>query len=540
VLSAALFLLVIGSIQAASSAKTSVEATAATSPIKHVVVLMEENHSFDNYFGTYPGANGIPAGACIPDPAAGHCIAPYHNPAGFVDDLPHVYPAVIDDLDKGKMDGFVRVLQHACGCSRTDAAGYSDATDIPNFWQYAQNYTLMDNLFEQVPSWSFPSHVAMVSEWTASCTSPTDPMSCTGTPRMGFPGWNTWPAPTKTLPWTDMTYLLHKQGVSWGYFDADQTEPVCTTNTCTMKATKAGTPIWQNPLPWFTDVEADGQLGNISTQSVFFNDVATDNLPSVSWLIPNRLQSGHPGTGTNPGSEQFVVSAINAIESSPEWSSTAILLAWDDFGGEYDHVVPPDLSSLAYGARVPGILISPYAKKGYIDHQTLSLDSFNKFIEDTFLGGQRLDPSTDGRPDSRPSVRENDPILGDLSQDFDFTQPPSRPMLLPQVFVPDKLVPGHQITITGTNFRPNHNVDIRFNCGAPSCTGYIDEGTVTVAGNGSFSTTFTAPTTIPPGYYFVSGLGTDALNWFGVTPTRITNSKGQAPPLPDNPAVPDD
>ena len=115
----------------------------------------------------------------------------------------------------------------------------------------------------------------------------------------------------------------------------------------------------------------------------------------------------------------------------PEWNSTAIFLTWDDWGGFYDHVVPPQVDQNGYGLRVPGIATSPYAKQGYIDHQTLSFDAYLKFIEDRFLGGQRIDPQTDGRPDPRPDVRENAPQLGDLTQDFDFTQPPRPPLILP-------------------------------------------------------------------------------------------------------------
>jgi phospholipase C len=117
---------------------------------------------------------------------------------------------------------------------------------------------------------------------------------------------------------------------------------------------------------------------------------------------------------------------------SPDWDSTAIFLTWDDWGGFYDHVVPPYVDQNGYGLRVPGLVISPYARRGYIDHQILSFDAYLKFIEDDFLGGQRLDPRTDGRPDPRPDVRENVKILGNLSRDFDFSQKPRPPLLLPE------------------------------------------------------------------------------------------------------------
>jgi phospholipase C len=116
--------------------------------------------------------------------------------------------------------------------------------------------------------------------------------------------------------------------------------------------------------------------------------------------------------------------------TGPDWSSTAIFLAWDDWGGFYDNVVPPVVDGNGYGLRVPGLVISPYARSGYIDHQTLSFDAYLKFIEDDFLGGQRIDPSTDGRPDSRPDVRENASQLGNLLADFDFSQSPRPPIVL--------------------------------------------------------------------------------------------------------------
>jgi phospholipase C len=117
---------------------------------------------------------------------------------------------------------------------------------------------------------------------------------------------------------------------------------------------------------------------------------------------------------------------------SPEWRDTAVFITWDDWGGFYDHMQPPNVDALGYGIRAPGLVISPYARQAYVDHQTLSSDAYLKFIEDRFLGGQRLDPSNDGRKDSRPSVRESKPILGDMTSDFDFTQlPRTLPILDP-------------------------------------------------------------------------------------------------------------
>jgi phospholipase C len=120
------------------------------------------------------------------------------------------------------------------------------------------------------------------------------------------------------------------------------------------------------------------------------------------------------------------------VMRSRDWNSSAIFLSWDDWGGFYDHVNPlrRQLDAAGYGIQVSALVMSPYAKKGLIDSQTLSFDAYLKFIEDDFMGGARLDPATDGRPDSRPDVRENASILGNLASDFDFAQVPRPPLIL--------------------------------------------------------------------------------------------------------------
>jgi hypothetical protein len=221
--------------------------------------------------------------------------------------------------------------------------------------------------------------------------------------------------------WTDLSYLLSKDGVSWKYYEKPGTGLVDPEET--------PTPYVWNPLQYFTTVQNDGQTGNIVDSAEFFTDAANGTLPAVSWVAPDERQSEHPPSLISDG-QQWVTSLVNAVMQSPDWSSTAIFVAWDDWGGYYDHVVPPTVDSNGYGLRVPGLLISPWAKRGYIDSQTLSFDAYLKFIEDDFLGGQRIN-STDGRPDPRPDVRENEPILGNLLNEFDFNQTPLSPLILP-------------------------------------------------------------------------------------------------------------
>jgi phospholipase C len=299
-------------------------------------------------------------------------------------------------------------------------------------------------MFEPNASWSLPEHLFQVSEWSAACTQHDNPSSCTnalqkpGQPNhAGLPDKaiirGTGPGSGPIYAWTDLTYLLHRSNVSWGYYIVAGTEPDCEDDSaisCAATKQNAKTPgIW-NPLPYFDTVRADGQEGNIQSVDRYYAAAKSGTLPAVSWVVPSGAVSEHPPAAVSVG-QAYVTSLVNAAMTGPEWSSTAIFLAWDDWGGFYDHVRPPSVDVNGYGLRVPGLVISPYAKKGYVDHQVLSFDAYDKFIEDDFLNGQRLDPRTDGRPDPRPDVRESLPILGDLTRDFDFSQPPRPATPLP-------------------------------------------------------------------------------------------------------------
>ena len=419
--------------------------------IKHIIVIMQENRSFDSYFGTYPGADGIPMlngvpTVCVPDPQTKTCLKPFYDPQDLNYGGPHGAANAAADINGGMMNGFVSSEESgrsvACkgafdpNCAAKDnppdVMGYHDARQIPNYWAYAQNFVLQDHMFEPVASWSLPSHLFTVSAWSAHCTTPGDASSCKdaiqspGTPGKGGKG------KTPDYAWTDLTYLMYKNNISWGYYLDQGTQPDCEDDQmfCTPQAQKSTVPgIW-NPLPYFDTVHQDGQLGNIQDISNFVTAAKNGTLPAVSWVVPNGKNSEHPPALISAG-QAYVTSLVNAVMQGPDWNSTAIFLTWDDWGGFYDHVVPPHVDQNGYGLRVPGIVISPYAKKGYIDHETLSFDAYLKFIEDDFMKSQRLDPSTDGRPDPRPTVRENVSILGNLVNDFNFNQTPMRPMVLP-------------------------------------------------------------------------------------------------------------
>jgi len=239
-------------------------------------------------------------------------------------------------------------------------------------------------------------------------------------------------SPDANYAWTDLTYLLHRAGVSWRYYVHGGLQPDCADGNanCTPGRQSARTPEIWNPLPSFTTVKQDRQVGDVQDSSRFFAAARAGTLPAVSWVVPDEAHSEHPPASVAAG-QAWTTRVIDAVMRSPDWGSTAIFLAWDDWGGFYDHVRPPRVDAAGYGMRVPGIVISPYARSGLVDHQTLSFDAINKFIEDDFLGGARIDPRTDGRPDPRPDVRESQPLLGDLRRDFDFAQQPLPPAPLP-------------------------------------------------------------------------------------------------------------
>ncbi len=425
--------------------------------IKHVIIIEQENRSFDSYFGTYPGADGIPMQngvptVCVTSPAGG-CTQPYHDAADVNGGGPHGLANAEADVNGGAMNGFIAQATNArkgclnandpaCTNSATpDVMGYHTAAEIPNYWTYAEDFVLDDQMFEPVKSWSLPDHLYLVSGWSAKCSNP-DPASCQNSIVGPYTPAQMQKAVDQaidtgtadiTSAWTDITWLLYNEHVPWAYYVQTGDQPDCdndSAETCPPVAQSYLTPgIW-NPLPIFEDVQNDHQLRNIQPLNDYFASAKAGTLPAVSWVAPSQADSEHPPASVHQG-QAYVTAVINAAMESPDWDSTAIFLQWDDWGGFYDNVVPPSVDQDGYGLRVPAMVISPYAKTAFVDHQTLSSDAYLKFIEDDFLGGSRLNPKTDGRPDPRPDVREDATILGNMTQDFDFNQTPRPPVPLP-------------------------------------------------------------------------------------------------------------
>ncbi len=442
-----------GTSTPSASSSTASGSPSSTSPaaekkgifkLEHLIFVMQENRSFDHYFGTYPGANGLKGGGkdCAIHPILDdRCLGMYHDTSLVDYGGPHSKPQSDMDINGGKMDGFIQatLLQPDKICSfhptlkkckdftgpqlQPDVMGYHTRAEIPNYWKYADNFVLQDRMFAPVDSWTLPSHLFMVSGWSAFCKDHERAMSCRSEIYAGLEK-----AKRDAVPyaWTDITYLLHENNVSWAWYVSPGT---CWSKDC--KKGPEGTSSAINVMPGFQTVHENDQMDNIKFHPSYLAAAENGTLPSVSWVLPGNGFSDHPGNGAPISKgQEWVTKVINAAMEGPDWDSTAIFVAWDDWGGFYDHVKPPRVDENGYGLRVPAFMVSPYAKKGYIDSQTLSFDAYLKFIEDIFLDGQRLNPKNDGRPDPRPTVRENVKILGDLRKEFDFSQEPRKPMVL--------------------------------------------------------------------------------------------------------------
>ncbi len=442
-----------GSVSSASASR----AAPGIETIEHLIFVVQENRSFDHYFGTFPGADGIPRrpdgsfDVCVPDPAAGGiCRRPYHDMDTFDQGGPHTQPASRISVDGGRMDGFIRAFRRWPGPCRDprwssecalatsgpngtpDAMGFHTAREIPNYWAYARRYLLQDRMFAPTDSWTLPSHLFLVSGWAATCTDLRDPSSCRSD--LEFPGgmwadhgtiWTPVMGPPRPYIWAPITWLLHRAGVSWAYYVGPDT---CVAPPCPHTESHEITNVVQNPLPGFPAVVRSHELRNVRSNLDYFAAASDGALPAVSWVMPMMGESEHPPTDIDPG-QAWVTRVVNAAMEGPDWLHTAIFLTWDDWGGFYDHVRPPRVDENGYGLRVPGIVISPWVRPG-IDHQTLSFDAFLKAIEDRFLSGRRLDGWNWGWPDARPTTREDAPGLGDLWDEFDFTQEPLPPLIL--------------------------------------------------------------------------------------------------------------
>ncbi|HEX3765411.1 MAG TPA: alkaline phosphatase family protein [Kofleriaceae bacterium] len=388
--------------------------SAALTPIRHVVVVVKENHTFDNYFGSFPGADGI---AQVPTSAG--LIAPPHAPDVTPRDLCHAHPCALTDYAGGSMNGWEQVSGASSGGDDLTYAQYTES-DIPNYWQYARHYTLADRFFADVLGPSFPGHTFVLAAQAGWATGNPDTnldhpyWGCdqdpsvrvnVEDPRIG--------APAQMFPCFDIPSLpdVLPAGVNWRFY---------------------GSNFYVLPEIWsmFDAIQpirmGDG-WAHVVNASTFDLDVDHGALPEVTWLVDQDLDDEHPGYGSVCLGENWTVGHLNHLMNSPLWKDTVILFTMDDFGGWYDHVAPPRQYGLdpahpyGLGFRLPLIVISPYARPGFVFHEVSEQASIPRFIERVFGAPalSTLDPAAqDG---------EANDLLGAL----DFAQAPLPPLTLP-------------------------------------------------------------------------------------------------------------
>jgi phospholipase C len=422
-----------------------VNSAAATAPIpiKHVVVIVKENHTFDNYFGSYPGANGtLNAQGVNMCPTTSGAMAPCTQaPDATSHDMCHSHNCALTDWDEGKMDGY----NHAGGSDTGDGLVYQQygKAGIPNYWAYAQHFVLGDNFFANVLGPSFPGHLFTVAAQAAWATDnpPTDlPFKFVGLKFLGpHPYWgcdewqgdtvpillNGGTTPANVTPCFSIPSIpdVLPAGVTWKFYGTNFDGLFSET--------------W-SMFDAVSSIRNSSAWSNVVNVSQFTTDLNNNALPSVSWLVDQDQNSEHPDV-TVPGlgipiggvcqGENWTVGFVNQIMQSPYWQSTAIVFTEDDFGGWYDHVPPPRhyggsaTAPYGLGMRLPLLIISPYAKPGFIFHEQSEQASIAAFIEAVFGAKTTL---------SALSPAAQDGQANNLMDAFNFSQAPLAPLVLSQ------------------------------------------------------------------------------------------------------------
>ncbi|MGA3167369.1 MAG: alkaline phosphatase family protein [Terriglobia bacterium] len=386
--------------------------------IEHVVWIIQENHSFDNYFGTFPHADGIPPSTCLPSlPGSKECVKPFHMPQGQpLLDLEHSWETAQAAYDHGAMDGFVWVE----GSPYT--IGYYDETDIPNYWRYARHFTLCDRFFSSEMTGSSPNHVFTVAAQSGEINNigTLEQLEDELDDPEGF-------------PFASIVKHFGNQNVSWKYYvetqpkSPDWAEINASLSRLAFPDPKGFT-LW-NPMPGFKAIREDeSRMNRLVALDEYYEDLQEGTLPQVAWIIPDFQDSEHPPEPLDQGM-WYVTRIVNALMGSPYWSHTAIFLTWDDYGGFYDHVPPPEVDAYGYGPRVPMLVISPYAKPDYVSHYNYDFTSVLKFIEERW---------------NLPHLTARDGRANGMLDCFDFDAPPRAAEVIPvPANLHSRLLPVH-------------------------------------------------------------------------------------------------
>jgi phospholipase C len=334
-------------------------ARAPRTPIRHVITLMQENHSFDNYFGTYPGADGISRRTCMPVDPGGpsrKCIRPFAIGAHAVDGLSDAAAVARAQFAGGRMNGFVSAIAAERGRMRPLVMGHYDDHDIPFYWNVADDYVLFDRFFASAMDGSVVNHMFWMTGQAGSGDGAVPPGGFT--------------APT-------IFDRLARKHISWKvyvqHYDAKATRRF--PNTGTRGGLLASVPL----LGYRRFVDRARRFAHIVPLHRLAEDMERGTLPAVSYVVPRGSSERPPGS-LDPG-QTLVQTLVNGLMRSRYWPSSAFVWSYDGAGGWYDHVAPPQVDRWGYGFRVPALLVSPYARRGRIVHSTLDSTSILKFIE---------------------------------------------------------------------------------------------------------------------------------------------------------------
>jgi len=359
-------------------------------PINHTVIILQENHTFDNYFGTFPGADGVTSGVT----SAGLTVSLAPLPDMDYSNLCNSWDCALRAMNGGKMDSFDLI---GGGLSAYTQASQQQ---IPHYWEYAQHFVLADRYFTSVHGPSLPNHLFTLAAQSGGTidneSASGGGVACDGTPSGTVTVIDANGTRTQQSPCFDfmtMPDLLEAAGISWKYYIEGGTGVLGVIRHI------RNSPMWTQ---------------NQGTTAQFLKDAQSGQLPAVSWLITPYPDSEHPPNSTCTGESQ-TVEFINAIMQGPAWNSTVIFVTYDDFGGFYDHVPPPQVDQNGLGPRVPLLIISPFAKPGYISHTLYEHSSMLKFIETRY---------------HLPSLTARDAVANNMLDSFDFRQPPQPSLIL--------------------------------------------------------------------------------------------------------------
>jgi len=408
--------LAIGRPPAGSS--TRIPGTAQT-PIQHVVIILKENRSFDEYFGAFPGADGATQGTM----SNGDVVDLTPTPDPLPNDIAHGTDAFNLAYDNGKNDAFD--LEAGAFSQQGANLAYTQMTpsQIPNYWAYAGRYAIGDQMFSDFKGASFGNNMYGVAAQAGRYDATTGYRSVYGNPPVHTPSQPVWGCdlpPDSDVEMADpggilslafpcfhfaaLPSILSQHGVSWTYYADSGTGSFAHNSLDAISSVRYDPSLWSNVKPF----------------SQFTSDAVAGTLPSVSWVLGKNLEHA-PSTAC--AGEDETVTLVNAVMSGPEWSSTAIVVYWDEWGGFYDHVPPPQVDNLSFGFRVPLIVISPWTKRGAgtdggsISSTFYSQSSILKLVEDNW---------------ALPSLDPRDAGSNDMMDFFDFSQVPKDPLILAQ------------------------------------------------------------------------------------------------------------